>query len=186
MPADPTVFNIRQARRPPNTPVAFHFTGALPTAKWQRQLLLERVPRALDKRTPHDITYGVKLMVAVQRYIARNNTGVGTDAMAVMIPRTSFGEQMLRVLNGGMIMNSGPGGVIGGSSGPEFIYFDTQGFNHRQFGPHNAAWGMAQADMVGAHEPDNPDHQTVSIKILKFPKHVEPVAPCEWNPTRTS
>jgi hypothetical protein len=95
---------------------------------------------------------------------------VGTDAMAVTIPRTTFGEQMLRQLNGQMIMSNLDGtGTIGGSDSPEFAYFDTQGFKFRQFGPHTAANGMAVADLLGTADPDNPDNQTMSIRILKFP-----------------
>jgi|APAra7269097451_1048561.scaffolds.fasta_scaffold07322_4 hypothetical protein len=182
MPADPTKFEIRVYNKLAAGPVAYVATGARTTAKWQKQLLLQRVPRALAKGTPESITYAVKLMVAVQRDIARSNRTVGTDAMAVMIPRTTFGEQMMRILNGGMIMSSGTG-VMGASAGPEFIYFDTQGFNHQQFGPHSAAWGMAMADLISAHEPDRPDYQRVSIKTLKVPpQHTR----CTWAPTRAS
>jgi hypothetical protein len=170
MPADPRLFNIKYGHWLAGQPVRYQITGAGLTEKWQRQLLMQRVPRALKKPKPEGITYAVKLMVAVQRSVAKTNETVGTDAMAVTIPRTTFGEQILRQLNGQTLMSNLDGtNIIGGSNGPEFAYFDTQGFKFRQFGPHNAANGMAVADLLGTADPDNPDNQTMSIRILKFP-----------------
>jgi hypothetical protein len=170
MPNDPTVFNVKYWHRLAGQSVGYQITGAGLTAKWQHQLLMQRVPRALRKPKSDGITYAVKLMVAVQRSIAKTNNTVGTDAMAVTIPRTTFGQQMLRQLNGAMLMSNLDGtNTIGASDGPQFAYFDTQGFGFRQFGPHNAANGMAVADLLGTAEPENPDNQTISIRILKFP-----------------
>ncbi len=171
MPADPTLFNVTFRQRLAGQPVGYYIAGAGLTERWQHRLLMQRVPRALNKPKPEGITCAVKLMVAVQRSVATTNTTVGTDAMAVTIPRTTFGEQMLRQLNGPMIMSNLNGSnMIGGSNGPEFAYFDTHGFTFRQFGPHNAGHGIAVADLVGAADPANPDNQTISIRILKFPR----------------
>jgi hypothetical protein len=171
MPVDPTIFNIKYWHRLTGQPVGYQITGASLTEKWQHQLLMQRIPRALKKPKPEGITYAVKLMVAVQRSIAKTNKTVGTDAMAVTIPRTTFGEQILAQLNGQILMSNLDGtNTIGASNGPEFAYFDTHGFKFRQFGPHNAGHGMAIADLLGTADPDNPDNQTVSIRILKFPK----------------
>lgn len=170
MPADPINFNVKYGHRLSGQSVGYHVAGASLTEKWQHQLLTQRVPRALKKPKPEGITYAVKLMVEVQRSVAKTNTTVGTDAMAVTIPRTTFGEQMLRQLNRQILMTNLDGtNTIGGSNGPQFAYFDTHGFKFRQFGPHNAANGMAVADLLGTADPDNPDNQTMSIRILKFP-----------------
>ena len=113
--------------------------------------------------------FGIKLMVAVQRSIARTNSGVGTDAMAVTIPRTRFGERVLAHLNGGMILTKVDGNVIGATGGPEFTYFDIEGFNYRQIGPHTAGNGMAVADLMTTANPENPGYQTISVRFLKGP-----------------
>ena len=89
MPADPTDFNVKYGQRLRGQSVGYHIAGAGLTQKWQHQLLMQRVPRALKKPKPEGITYAVKLMVEVQRSIAKTNKTVGTDAMAVTIPRTA-------------------------------------------------------------------------------------------------
>lgn len=169
MPTDPTKFTVNTLSRLPGRPTAYRITGARLTEKWQHQMLMQRVPRALLKPKPDGVTYAVKLMVAVQRSIAKANGTVGMDAMAVSIPRTTFGERVLAQLNGGKIMTKVDSNLIGATAGPEFTFFDAEGFNFRQFGPHVAANGMATADLTTTAEPDNPDYQTVSIRFLKMP-----------------
>ena len=171
MPSDPTKFDIRVLSRAPNAPLAYRVTGAQFTEKWQHQLLMQRVSKALAKKTPEDITYGVKLMVSVKRSVAKTNKTVGTDAMVVTIPRTTFGEQFLLHLHGGRMLSNLDGtNTIGGSSGPEFAYFDTAGYKFRQLGPLNASGGFAMGDLEATADPDNPDNQTVSFRILKTPR----------------
>ncbi|ARV80833.1 MULTISPECIES: hypothetical protein [Mycobacterium] len=170
MPGDPTNFTVKRVSRLQGRAVGYRITGAGLTEKWQHQMLIQRVPRALRKPKPEGVTYAVKLMVAVQRSIAKTNSRVGTDAMAVTIPRTTFGERILAHLNGGRIMTKVDSNIIGGTGGPEFTYFDTEGFDYRQFGPHTAGNGMAVADLMSTADPDNPDYQSVSIRILKWPK----------------
>ena len=68
-------------------------------------------------------------MVALQRELAKTNTGIGTDAMAVTIPSTRAEPMLLSNVDGNATIGTGT---------CEFHYYDTKGYDYRQLAPHVA------------------------------------------------
>ena len=163
MHTDPTDFKAWKLFRAQGQKSSFHVAGAGLTDKWQRQVLRSLVPRVL--RQPDGLSRAVKLMVALQRSVAKTNQGVGTNAMAVTIPRATTGD---------MIMSHVEGNLLDTGTG-QFSYFDTDGFAYRQLGPHIARGGMAMANCLAEADPNKPDNMAVSCRTLKWP--MPPPAP---------
>jgi hypothetical protein len=150
-------FRSYQHRRAPGHSTTFHIAGGPLTQKWQANLLLQYAPRILKQ--PDGITRAVRLMVALQRKIAEENSGVGRDAMAVAIPRERAHNIVASNLDAPTL----------NTVGTNFSYFDDAGYNYKQLGPHVAGGGWAWADFLGEADPLNPDNQKVSMRLLKHP-----------------
>ena len=124
---------------------------------WHRRVLQRRIPRLLKQ--PNGIARAVRLMVALQRELANTNTGIGTDAMAGHHPEnesTTDADVQRR------------GNATIGTGACEFHYYDTNGYDYRQLGPHVAGGGTAWGDFIATADPNNPDNQTVSLRVLKW------------------
>lgn len=85
---------------------------------------------------------------------------MGPDAQVVMIPR--------RPAAPGVILSNLDGTDIPASSS-SFLYFEKEGFRHRQLGPLVASGGGVVDQVVGEADPENPDNQSMSIRIVKLP-----------------
>jgi len=158
LPVHPEEFACYQIRRQATHRTAYRITGAPLTGRWQANILLRRVPRILKQ--PDGITRAVRLMVALQRKIAGDNPGVGSDALAVVIPRVRSTPVVMSDLDAPTLntVNS------------NFCYFDGAGYDYTQLGPHMAGGGWAWADFIGEADPLNPDNQKISMRLLKCPQ----------------
>ena len=142
----------------PGQKSSFHISGGPLATDWNRRVLQRRAPLILKQ--PNGIARAVQLMVALQREADKTNTGIGTHAMAVTIPRTRA-ERML-------ISNTDGNATIG-TGACEFHYYDTNGYDYRQLAPHIAGGGMAWADCIAESDPLNPDNQRIGMRCLKWP-----------------
>lgn len=142
----------------PGQTSSYHISGGPLVNDWHRRVLQRRIPRLLKQ--PNGIARAVRLMVALQRELANTNKGIGTDAMAVTIPKTRARP---------MLMSSVEGNATIGTGACEFHYYDTNGYDYRQLGPHVAGGGTAWGDFIATADPNNPDNQTVSLRVLKWP-----------------
>jgi hypothetical protein len=155
---DPTDVKLQLLVPQPGQTSSYHISGGPLVNDWHRKVLQRRIPRLL--RQPNGIARAVRLMVALQRELANTNTGIGTDAMAVTIPRARAQPILMSNVDGN--------GTIG-TGACEFHYYDTNGYDYRQLGPHVAGGGTAWADFIATADPNNPDNQTVSLRVLKWP-----------------
>lgn len=154
---DPTNVQARLLVPYPGQTSSYHISGGPLSSQWHRRLLQKRIPRILKQ--PNGIARAVQLMVALQREIAKTNTGIGTDAMAVTIPRIAAQP---------VLMSNVDGNAFIGTGSNEFHYYDTDGYDYRQLGPHIAGGGMAMGDCIAEADPLNPDNQSVSFRVLKW------------------
>ena len=143
----------------PGQKSSYHISGGPLVNNWHRQVLQRRIPRTLKQ--PNGVARAVQLMVALQRQLAETNTGIGTDAMAVTIPKTRAHPIM---------MSNSDGNAVIGTGACEFHYYDTNGYNYRQLSPHFAAGGIAIADGSFEADPNHPDNQTISWRFLRPPQ----------------
>lgn len=156
---DPTDVKVNFLVPYPGQTSNYHISGGPLATDWHRQVLQRRIPRMLKQ--PNGVARAVQLMVALQRELAKSNTGIGTDAMAVTIPKTSAEPMILSNVDGNAIIGTGT---------CEFHYYDTNGYDYRQMGPHIAGGGTAWADFVAEAEPDNPDMQRIGVRCLRWPQ----------------
>ncbi len=162
-PADPTDFVRYSMMREVGPGVRSAFaTAGVGLENWQEVVLGRPVPRILRQ---HDgITRAAKIMVALQRKVADKQSGVGRDAMCVVIPRERrgmrgvFARLNARKLHGRHI---------------NFCYFEDGTYAFTQLGPHIATGdGRAFGDFYGVADPDNLMNQKVNMKILKTGTHL--------------
>jgi hypothetical protein len=155
---DPTDIKLQLLVPHPGQTSSYHISGGPLVNDWHRRVLQRRIPRLLKQ--PNGIARAVRVMVALQRELANANTGIGTDAMVVTIPRTRAKP---------MLLSNVDGNATGGTGACEFHYYDTNGYDYRQLGPHVAGGHMAWGDCIATADPDNPDNQTISWRVLKWP-----------------
>ena len=156
---NPDVFHIRSGLIRPNHVTGTHSVGA--TMKdLEYRLFTKYVPRVLrqDKENGHN--RAIKLLVENQRRVHKQTNLVGEDAQAVTIPCQKMAN--------GIVMSNLDGTDIPAHS-PAFVYFDKEGFRHKQFGPLVAHGGTVIDQVIGEADPDNPDNQSMSIRFLKVP-----------------
>lgn len=156
---DPDVFHIRSGLIRPNHVTGTHFVGA--TLKdLEYRLFTKYVPRVLRKDKENGHNRAIKLLVENQRRVHKQTNLVGEDAQAVTIPCQKMAN--------GIVMSNLDGTDIPAHSAA-FVYFDKQGFRHKQFGPLMAHGGTVIDQVIGAADPNNPDNQSISIRFLKVP-----------------
>lgn len=159
---DQNVFEIYNST-PPTLPWSTA-VGARITP-WHQRMLNQRIPRMLKQ--PNGVERALKLMVALQRYVAadqmrRDSTKVtvGEDALCVVIPRNQVAP--------GTILTKVDGYELPEKSAA-FEFFPKGGFEFRKHGPLMASGGFVNVDLTTEADPANPDHQTVSMQVLKTP-----------------
>ena len=155
---DPTEVKLQLLVPYPGQTSSYHISGGPLVNDWHRRVLQRRIPRMLQQ--PNGIARAVQMMVALQRVMAKTNTGIGTDAMAVTIPKKRAQPMLLSNVDGNAIIGTGA---------CEFHYYDTNGYDYRQLGPHVAGGGTPWGDCIATADPDNPDNQTISWRSLKWP-----------------
>lgn len=155
---DPTDVKLQLLIPHPGQKSSYHIGGG-PINDWHRRVLQRRIPRLLEQ--PNGVARAVRLMVALQRKLATSNTGIGTDAMAVTIPKTRAHPMLLSNTDGNATIGTGT---------CEFHYYDTNGYSYRQLGPHIAGGGTAWADFFAEADPNNLDNQTIGGTCLKWPQ----------------
>lgn len=157
---DPTNFQSKMSSLDRGHHVGTHVAGQ-PLTVFQARLLSYHVRKMVRK--PCRINQAVRVMVDIQRHVAKNSPTVGADALCVLIPRKR--EKF-----------AGPAGVIlTNLGGPElsiytssFGFFDKKGWQYEQTGPITADNGFVQ-EVWGSADPDNPDNQTIGTRFLKVP-----------------
>lgn len=157
MPLDPSHFETYLHSRLPGHKSAFLVAGGGLTRPLHPQLLSRYVPKILKQERGDGVTRAAKLMVKIQRQVSDDNPRVGRHAMCVAIPRER---------NNNMIKSNLDAPTLD-EAGINFCYFDDEGWNFKQFGPLIANDGMAFSNFEGEADPENPDNQSVGIRILK-------------------
>ena len=142
---DPTDVKLNLLVPHPGQTSSYHISGGPLATDWNRRVLQRRIPLMLKQ--PNGIARAVRLMVALQREVAKTNGGIGTDAMAVTIPKTRAEPMLLSNVDGNAVIGTGT---------CEFHYYDTKGYDYRQLGPHIAGGGMAWADCIAEADPATP------------------------------
>lgn len=163
--ADPTNFDIWELSIGTGQSAGVHSIGAAMNEE-QDKVLTRQVRKALKRGD--GVNPAVQLMVENQRSVARTDKRktVGPDALCVHIPRGTPG--LFGTLDGPSVMSN-----LGGPSLPtgisSFGYFDRNGWQWKQESPLAASGGYVRENFASA-DPDNPDNQTVGLRLLKVPK----------------
>lgn len=156
---DPNTFHTRFASIDTGRLTAAHTVGA-PLGDVENRLLGRYIPRVLRRDKVNGHNRAIKLLVESQRRVHRRDGTVGPDAQVVMIPRRDVAP--------GVVMSNLDGTDIPSNSS-SFLYFEEQGFRHRQHGPLMASGGGVIDQVVGEADPENPDNQSMSIRFVKVP-----------------
>lgn len=102
----------------------------------------------------------VRLLVVMQRQVAKRNSTVGHDAMVVSIPRQSESRGVLL---------TDPTSLDVDTKLPMFTLVPEGGLEATRLGPHFVCGDSAMADLVTSTDLDRPDAQSVSVRILRLP-----------------
>lgn len=138
-----------------------HVAGAR-MSDLHRNILKRQVPRFLRQRHPEGINQAVRLMVYLQRLVAKKDPTVGADALCVFIPRVQQG------LPGGPTMMSNLGGPEIPTGISSFGFFDSRGWQFEQRGPLAAEGGFVK-EIWATADPEFPDNQTIGVRFHKVP-----------------
>ncbi|WP_280397947.1 hypothetical protein [Nocardia carnea] len=125
---------------------------------WHRRVVHNRIFEvALN---PNEINRVMRLMVALQRHVSRQNKTVGQDAMVMYLPKNP-------VTRGAILTDISSSGLT--TKTASFSYIAHEGFTPERFGPHWVCGGSAFADFEGGQIGPNRSDQSVTIRILKVP-----------------
>lgn len=101
----------------------------------------------------------IRLLVTMQRQVAKRDSTVGCDAMVVSIPRD-------KSLSGGILTDMGSMDITTENS--MFTFMSAGGLTHKRMGPHFVCGGTALADVEGEVIGDSPADQRLRVRILKL------------------
>ncbi|MEV6095248.1 hypothetical protein [Nocardia sp. NPDC051981] len=151
---------------PTSADVMYYVTAGASLDLWHQRVINKRIFRVA--RGPQDVNRLVRLMVALQRHVSGSNGTVGTDAMVISLPKNPVSRGMIlsQIDSVGLTTDAAM-----------FSYIADGGFVPERFGPHWVCGGTAFADVKGSQIGDNPDDQSISIRILRIPPG--PAAPLE-------
>lgn len=159
--ADEEQFQLFTGSILPGHKTATHTAGARINNELHRRLRDHYVPKILGQH--NSINRTAKMMVKIQRLVADEDPTVGKDALCVFIPRKQPD------------LPHAPNLVMGNLGGPDiptgstsFGFFDHRGWRFEDYGPLIAQGGFVKKVWASA-DPDNPDNQTVGMRMLKVP-----------------
>jgi hypothetical protein len=155
---DQNIFTLKGHRITIEARTGTHVAGA-PVKEFERKLLHRYVPRVL--RQQNGLNRAIKLMVENQRRVHGYDVRVGADAQVVTIP--------LKRMTPGIVMSNLDGTDIAAHNS-SFVYFDTKGFRYKQLGPLMAHGRTVIDQVVGEADSENPDNQSISIRLVKTPQ----------------
>ncbi|MHA3019521.1 hypothetical protein ACXPWS_04530 [Mycobacterium sp. BMJ-28] len=157
--ADPINFEIWKFAIAPGQSAGVHSVGA-PMNEQQSKLLVRNARQALKKGD--GVNSAVRVMVGIQRDVAKKDKTVGPDALVVHIPRKQNPP-------GGPAATSNLGGSDIPATGTSFGFLDRNGWQWKQEAPLSAGDGFVRKFWASA-DPEHPDNQSISMQLLKVPK----------------
>ncbi|MEV6659291.1 hypothetical protein [Nocardia fluminea] len=143
---------------PTSANVMYYVTAGASLDLWHQRVINKRI-FSVAAREPQDVNRLARLMVALQRHVSGSNGTVGTDAMVISLPKDPVSRGMILTQIDSIELNT---------DAAMFSYMADGGFVPERFGPHWICGGTAFADVKGEQIGDNPDDQSISVRILRI------------------